>query len=114
MPTERKKKQKVVALKYDVLKQSAPQIVAKGLGNMAERIVEVAGEHGIPLKEDPELVEILSQLEVGKDIPAELYQAVAEVMIMNASASCSISCRSKQYYILQEYVFTYIITFTNL
>jgi flagellar biosynthesis protein len=81
MELERKKKEKVVALKYDVLKQGAPRVVAKGQGSLAERMLEVAREHGIPLKHDPELVEILSQLEVGKDIPAELYQAVAEVMI---------------------------------
>lgn len=75
------KRQKVVALKYDREKQSAPRIIAKGQGGVAEKILETARENGIPLYKDPELVEILAQLDVGLDIQPELYQAVAEVLI---------------------------------
>jgi flagellar biosynthesis protein len=75
------KRQKVVALKYDSSNQSAPKILAKGQGSLAEKILEKAKEHGIPLYEDPELVEILAQLDIGLEIQPELYQAVAEVLI---------------------------------
>lgn len=78
---EPKKRQKVVALKYDMAKQSAPRLIAKGQGAIADRILETAREKGIPLYEDPELIEILSQLDVGLEIQPELYQAVAEVLI---------------------------------
>jgi flagellar biosynthesis protein len=76
-----KKRQKVVALKYDKAKQAAPKILAKGQGDVAVRILETAKLHGIPLYNDPELVDILSQLDVGLEIEPDLYQAVAEVLI---------------------------------
>lgn len=76
-----KKRQKVVALKYDQQKQAAPKVIASGRGELAERIVTKAREEGIPLYHDPELVEILAQLDVGLEIQPELYQAVAEVLI---------------------------------
>jgi flagellar biosynthesis protein len=76
-----KKRQKVVALKYDKSRQAAPRVLAKGQGGVAEKILETAKLHGIPLYNDPELVEILSQLDVGLEIEPELYQAVAEVLI---------------------------------
>ena len=76
-----KKRQKVVALKYDQKKQSAPRVLAKGQGSMADKILALAKEKGIPLYHDPELVEILAQLDIGLEIQPELYQAVAEVLI---------------------------------
>jgi len=54
--------------------------VAKGQGIIAERIIEIAGEHNIPLKRDPALIEVLSQLDLDQEIPTELYRAVAEVL----------------------------------
>ncbi|MES2200793.1 MAG: EscU/YscU/HrcU family type III secretion system export apparatus switch protein [candidate division FCPU426 bacterium] len=75
------KRVRAVALKYDPLKQQAPRVIAKGQGAMAERILATAFENGIPLYKDPELIEILSQLDVGLEIEPDLYQAVAEVLI---------------------------------
>lgn len=75
------KRQAAVALKYDRSNQSAPKVLAKGKGGVAERILALAIEKGIPLYRDPELLEVLGQLEVGSDIQPELYQAVAEVLI---------------------------------
>ncbi|WP_457622146.1 EscU/YscU/HrcU family type III secretion system export apparatus switch protein [Persephonella sp.] len=72
---------KAVALKYDREKNSAPEIVAKGQGLIAEKIIEVAREYGIEIKQDRELVQILSQLDIKQEIPPELYKAVAEVLI---------------------------------
>lgn len=69
---------KVVALNYDY--QGAPKMVAKGSGLIAQRIMQVAQENNIILHKSPELVEVLSQLELGDEIPEALYLAVAEII----------------------------------
>jgi flagellar biosynthesis protein len=68
-----------VALRYD--KKGAPRVVAKGRGVIGEKIVEVAKEHNIPIEENEVLAGALSHVELGDEIPAELYKAVAEVLI---------------------------------
>lgn len=76
------KRRRAVALRYDREAQAAaPKVLAKGQGGVADKILEVAREKGIPLYEDPELVEVLGQLDVNTEIQPELYQAVAEVLI---------------------------------
>jgi len=72
---------KAVALRYDREKDSAPKVVAKGKGHIGEKIIQIAKEHNIPIKEDPVLVETLSQIEINQEIPPELYQAVAEILV---------------------------------
>jgi flagellar biosynthesis protein len=67
-----------VALHYD--EKNAPRITAKGGGELAERIIALAEQHNIPLHEDRELVALLAQLDLGSEIPRELYLAVAEVL----------------------------------
>ncbi len=74
------RRQLAVALRYDELKDRAPRVIAKGRGTMAQRIVEVARENGIPVRDDPDLVNLLSEIDLGEAIPAELYPAVAEVL----------------------------------
>lgn len=71
---------KAVALKYDPEKSSAPVIVAKGQGNLAEEIVRRAKEYGVPVQEDASLVEVLSKLDLEQEIPPELYRLVAEIL----------------------------------
>ncbi|MDH5300424.1 MAG: EscU/YscU/HrcU family type III secretion system export apparatus switch protein [Gammaproteobacteria bacterium] len=68
-----------VALKYDG-GMSAPKVVAKGKGEIAQQIMTIAKEHGVPLYEDGELVKLLSRLDLDEEIPNNLYQAVAEVL----------------------------------
>nr|WP_299239120.1 EscU/YscU/HrcU family type III secretion system export apparatus switch protein [Sulfurihydrogenibium sp.] len=75
-------KKKAVALKYERYKDSAPKVVAKGKGVIAEKIIEVAKQHGVYLKEDPTLVEVLSGLELYEEIPEELYKVVAEIFVL--------------------------------
>ncbi len=70
---------KAVALSYNEEKNRAPVVIASGMGYMAEKIVEVAGENGIPVYEDESLATILTQLELGSEIPEELYQAVVDI-----------------------------------
>jgi flagellar biosynthesis protein len=69
-----------VALKYDRGKDPAPRVVAKGKGTIAEQIVRVANEHGIVIREDANLVEILEKLDLDTVIPLEAYAAVAEIL----------------------------------
>lgn len=72
------KPQKAVALSWD--REHAPRITASGTGLTAEQILAIAEEHGVPLRNDPVLVEALSQIPIGDEIPRELYVAVAEVL----------------------------------
>ena len=75
-----KKKAKAVALNYNKEKDTAPKITAKGRGIIAEKIVETAQAHNVPLYEDKNLVQVLEALELETEIPPELYRAVAEVL----------------------------------
>lgn len=76
----KKKLKKAVALKYDPLKGKAPKLTAKGKGVVADHIIQLAKEHGIPVKDDPDLVEVLSGLELDAEIPPSLYIVVAELL----------------------------------
>lgn len=71
---------KAVALKYVPGETEAPIVAAKGRGKVAEAILEKAKENGVPVQEDAALVEVLSKLDLDEQIPAELYQLVAEVL----------------------------------
>lgn len=72
---------KAAALKYDQASNMAPRVVAKGKGHLAEQIVRVARENDVPLLEDRNLANVLEALELETEIPAELYRAVAEVLV---------------------------------
>lgn len=69
------------ALQYDPLKSAPPVVLASGKGRVAEEIVRIARERGIPLFEDAALAEALSRLELNESIPPELYAVVAEVLV---------------------------------
>jgi flagellar biosynthesis protein len=68
-----------IALHYD--KKGAPQVVAKGRGTIGEKIIEVAKAHNIPIEENEVLAGALSHVELGDEIPEDLYKAVAEVLV---------------------------------
>ena len=70
---------KAVALKYDERQSAAPIVVASGMGYVAEKMVEVANESGVPVYEDNSLATVLSQLNLGTEIPEELYKAVVDI-----------------------------------
>jgi flagellar biosynthesis protein len=74
-----KKSQLAVALHYD--RTGAPRVVAKGKGSLGEKIIEVAKANNIPIEENEVLAGALSNIELGDEIPAELYKAVAEVLV---------------------------------
>ena len=73
--------QKAVALAYEQNKQSAPKVIAKGEGFIAEKIIEKAKEYDIPLFQSKALVDSLIHLEIDEEIPPTLYKAVVEVFI---------------------------------
>lgn len=70
---------KAAALKYDEEVDWAPKVIAKGERETAKRIIKIAQENNIPIKKDEDLVEMLSQIDLNREIPTELYKAVAEV-----------------------------------
>ncbi len=74
------KQKKAVALKYNKGKDSAPKVVAKGKGYIAEKIIEAARENNVPLYEDKNLSQVLEALDIDTEIPSVLYRAVAEVL----------------------------------
>ena len=76
----RRKREKAVALRYRRTTDQAPRVVAKGEGSIAERIREIAENNGIPVRRDDALVELLAQIEIDREIPSELYAAVAELL----------------------------------
>jgi flagellar biosynthesis protein len=74
------KRKKAAALQYKPKENAAPKVVAKGSGWLADKILEVAKEHNVPLKQDSQLVEVLSAIDLNREIPPELYKAVAEIL----------------------------------
>ncbi|MFO7752565.1 MAG: EscU/YscU/HrcU family type III secretion system export apparatus switch protein [Desulfobacteraceae bacterium] len=73
-------KKKAVALTYDKARDDSPRVKAKGEGIIAEKIIDVARKHDVPVKDDPDLIEILSKLDIDEQIPPEIYVAVAELL----------------------------------
>lgn len=67
-----------VALRYDQV--TAPKLTAKGEGDLAEQIIALAREHGVPLYENAELTRVLGQMDLGDEIPETLYLAIAEII----------------------------------
>ncbi len=74
------KRKKAVSLKYEQGVDSAPKVTAKGHGKVAERIIAIAKEAGVPIHEDSDLVEVLGKLELYQEIPPETYTVVAEIL----------------------------------
>ncbi len=70
---------KAVALGYDIDKDHAPKVLAKGEGAIAKNIVKIAQDNEIPIKKDEDLVELLSAIDIEKEIPSSMYKAVSEI-----------------------------------
>ena len=72
-------RKEAIALSYSPTESTGPKVVAKGKGKIAENILQQATLNDVPIHEDPNLVQLLGQLDLNESIPEELYQAVAEV-----------------------------------
>jgi flagellar biosynthesis protein len=83
--TEPEKPPLAVALSYDA--PGAPKVVAVGRGELGQRIIDTAREHGVPLEANPALAEALSTIELDSEIPEALYEAVAVIIafVINAA-----------------------------
>ena len=79
--SEPERPKRATALRYDRGENGAPAVVATGAGLIAERIVEIAREQGVPVREEPALAEALARLELDQEIPPDLFAAVAEVLV---------------------------------
>jgi len=80
-PRRKLTRKTAIAINYDKAAMAAPKLVAKGSGIIAERLIAMARENGIPVIEDKVLVETLDQLSINQQIPSELYQVVAEILV---------------------------------
>jgi flagellar biosynthesis protein len=80
MEYKAKDNRRAVALRYAPKEDRAPKLVAKGRGYLAEKIIELARQHNIPIREDKNLLQILSRLDLNQEIPPDVYRAVAEIL----------------------------------
>lgn len=79
-PPHQETRRAAVALKYDAATDNAPRVVAKGRGLVAEKIMALARAQGIPMRADPDLVQLLTQIDLDQEIPPTLYKVVAELL----------------------------------
>ncbi len=84
------KKNKAVALRYSMEEDAAPIVIASGYGHIADKIIDIAENQGIPVFRDDSAASMLCMLEVGKTIPPELYQIVAAIYVQLLKTSESI------------------------
>jgi len=96
-PKKNPAREKAVALRYREREMSAPRVIAKGEGFVARKIRETALAQGVPIHRDDDLVELLAQVEIDRDIPPELYASVAEILswIYRANNAARLSIRGE-------------------
>lgn len=71
---------RAAALKYNQNEDSAPHLIAKGKGNIAEKIIAEAEKNNIPIREDEDIIKVLMQMNIGDEIPEDLYRVIAEIL----------------------------------
>lgn len=74
------KRQQAIALTYDITQNAAPKVVAKGTGHVAEQILAAAHKNAVPVYQNKTLTGMLMAIELDREIPPDLYRAVAEVL----------------------------------
>ena len=77
---DKPQQKRAVALRYDPDQDTAPRVVAKGKGRTAQQIIDLARKNNVPVRPDPNLVQVLSRLNLDQEIPPEVYQAVAAIL----------------------------------
>jgi flagellar biosynthesis protein len=87
------RKEIAVAVRYRQGEDDLPVVVAKGTGVLAQRIRELADQHGIARREDPDLAQLLSQLELGSSIPPAAFVAMAEILACLYHANARLAAR---------------------
>ncbi|MFW5995678.1 MAG: EscU/YscU/HrcU family type III secretion system export apparatus switch protein [Halanaerobiaceae bacterium] len=74
------KLKRAAALKYNKKKDSAPRLIAKGTGDIADRIIKTAEKNDIPIREDEDIIRVLMQMDIDDEIPEDLYRVIAEIL----------------------------------
>lgn len=87
---------KAVALRYREREDRAPKVIAKGEGLIAQTIRDLAVKNGIPLRRDDALVELLAEIEIDREIPPELYSAIAELLSWIYRANNALSRETRE------------------
>jgi flagellar biosynthesis protein len=77
---DKPKQKRAVALRYDPQRDKAPKLVAKGKGHVADQILALARKNYVPVRQDPNLVQVLSKLNIDQEIPPQVYKAVAAIL----------------------------------
>ena len=72
--------EQAIALKYEAEKDNAPKVIAKGKGYIADKIIALAAECNIPVREDADLMHVLEAIDIDAEIPVEAFTAVAEIL----------------------------------
>ena len=80
MPDPPDPRRTAAALGYDPKNDGAPKLLAKGYGEFADRIIDLAKKHDIPIRKERDLVAVLAKLDLDREIPPELYRTVAELL----------------------------------
>lgn len=93
MSRSKRNKNKAVALKYNAEQDAAPVVIASGYGSIAEKIIDIAEEKGIPVFRDDSAASLLCMLEVGSNIPPELYEIIASIYCQLLKTSMEIKNR---------------------
>lgn len=89
-PAKKTAKSKAVALRYNVDEDMAPVVIASGYGTIADKIIGIAEEKGIPVFKDDSAASMLCMLEVGRNIPAELYEVIAAIYLQILKVSSDV------------------------
>ena len=89
-PAKRSAKSKAVALRYNADEDMAPVVIASGYGTIADKIIGIAEEKGIPVFKDDSAASMLCMLEVGRNIPSELYEVIAAVYLQILKVSSEV------------------------
>jgi flagellar biosynthesis protein len=89
------RRRRAIALGYEAGVDHAPRVTATGSGRVADRILATAAEHGIPVREDPDLAEALSQLDLWSSVPPELFAVIAEVFSWAYRANAAYAARTR-------------------
>ncbi|MFT5543596.1 MAG: flagellar biosynthesis protein [Arenicella sp.] len=80
MNKTKKETKKAIGLKYNSDDTNSPTVIAKGFGDLADEIIELAKQNGVMIHEDPYLSELLARMDLGQEIPDNLYHVVAELI----------------------------------
>ena len=97
MDKKNRKIKEAVAIKYSPYKDSAPKIIASGKGIVADNIIQKADQSNVPIHHDSSLAHALTELQIGQDIPPEVYEVVAQILLFVAHIDEKLGMNDEKY-----------------